>query len=420
MNTRIGKKCAVACLMLVMVSVAVFAAGSKESSQDAVIGRIVEILEPGQQPVFTVRLADGTTKTVVADEETAGVLPPSSISVGDYVEMDLDGTDYAVALRWVNPLVSLGSIDVNINQSAVNKPEGLVNRFSYTYGYLLIKSLSQQGLYFDIDYYVRGTLDAIQASAGKSITVFFTEDEMNAFVQQYQDDIWNKGTAPKEFSGLELTDLESIGEMQKPNDLFQNFSYTYGYLVTYNMLKQGLTINGPYFSYGMLDMALGSNPLLTDEEMQQTFTEYQQQLTNQTISQNKEKEAAFLSANKNQAGVVTTDSGLQYQVLVSSDGKKPGPHDTVTFHYQLKTLDGQILEDSKKDGGDAPAMPLDGVIAGLQEGIPLMNVGSSFRFFIPSALAYGDGGAGNIQPGEMIIFDIDLIDTKSPDATPAN
>lgn len=57
---------------------------------------------------------------------------------------------------------------------------------------------------------------------------------------------------------------------------------------------------------------------------------------------------AFLAANKSQEGVTVTDSGLQYQVLVASDGKQPGPHDSVTFHYQLKTLDGQILEDSKR------------------------------------------------------------------------
>lgn len=160
-----------------------FAAGSKESSQNAVIGRIVEVAEPGDSPVFTVRLADGTTKTVVADAKTKGSLPPSSLSVGDYVEMDLDGTDYAVALRWVNPLVSLGTITANINKTAVNKPESLVNRFSYTYGYLMIKSLAQQGLYFDMDYYVRGTLDAIQVAASKPITDFLTEDEMNDTVK---------------------------------------------------------------------------------------------------------------------------------------------------------------------------------------------------------------------------------------------
>jgi FKBP-type peptidyl-prolyl cis-trans isomerase len=419
MNTRIGKRSAMTVLLAVLVCGLVFAAGSKESSQNAVIGRIVEVAEPGDSPVFTVRLADGTTKTVVADAKTKGSLPPSSLSVGDYVEMDLDGTDYAVALRWVNPLVSLGTITANINKTAVNKPESLVNRFSYTYGYLMIKSLAQQGLYFDMDYYVRGTLDAIQVAASKPITDFLTEDEMNDTVKKYQDEVWSKGTAPQAFAGTDLTDLESIGELEKPTDLFPTFSYTYGYLVTTSMLRQGLTVNGPYFAYGMLDTATDSNPLLTDEEMQQTFTEYQKALNEQMLSQNKEKEVAFLAANKSQEGVTVTDSGLQYQVLVASDGKQPGPHDSVTFHYQLKTLDGQILEDSKKNGGDAPTMALDNVVAGLKEGIPLMNVGSSYRFFIPAELAYGDEGAGNIEPGEMIVFDIDLIGTKSPEEASA-
>jgi len=418
MNTR-SKKGALILLTLILACGLVFAAGSKESAPSATIGRIVEILEPGENPVFTARLADGTTLTVVADANTKSSVPVASLSVGDYVEMNLDNTDYATELRWVNPLVSMGSIEVNINKSAANKPESLINRFSYTYGYLMIKSLSQQGLYFDIDYYVRGSLDAIQVAVGKPIKDFFSQDEMNSIVQQYQDEVWNKGTAPTAFSGTELTDLEAIGEMEKPNELFKNFSYTYGYLVTYNMLKQGLSINGPYFSYGMLDVATQANPLLSEDEMQKTFEEYQQAILEQMLSQNKQKEDTFLAANKNQSGIVVTDSGLQYLVLVSSDGKKPAAKDLVTFHYQLKNLNGDILQDSKQNGGEAPTMALESVIAGLQEGIPLMTVGSTYRFFVPANLAYGDAGTDSIQPGEMIIFDISLLDTKSAEEAAA-
>ena len=109
--------------------------------------------------------------------------------------------------------------------------------------------------------------------------------------------------------------------------------------------------------FNMLDVATQANPLLSEDEMQKTFEEYQQAILEQMLSQNKQKEDTFLAANKNQSGIVVTDSGLQYLVLVSSDGKKPAAKDLVTFHYQLKNLNGDILQDSKQNGGEAPTMP---------------------------------------------------------------
>jgi FKBP-type peptidyl-prolyl cis-trans isomerase FkpA len=430
MTKRILMKTTMVTLALVLAGGFLFAAGAKETAPNAVTGRIIEIPETGDAPVFTVRLTDGSSVTLVADGNTESAVPVSELQMGDYIEFVADETSYAKNIRWITPIVSLGYKDVSISKSVVMKPTSLENRFSYTYGYLLLKSFASQGLYFDIDYFVRGTLDAIQVYAQKPITEFFSGDDMNALVQQYQDEVWSKGTAPTAFSGTMYTDLESIGEMAKPEELFQSFSYVYGYLVTYNMMGQGLSINGPYFAYGMLALGTDDVPVLSDEEMQAAFSEMQAEMQKQyeaMVAELKVKNLAtaeaFLADNGKKDGVVTTASGLQYQVITTGTGAQPAATDNVTFNYVLKDIEGKVLQDSKASGDTAPTMALANLVPGLQEGIPLMKVGSSYRFWLHPTLAYGENGAGeDIQPNQMIIFDVELIDIPKTDpaATPAN
>jgi len=120
--------------------------------------------------------------------------------------------------------------------------------------------------------------------------------------------------------------------------------------------------------------------------------------------------AQFMASNANTEGVVTTASGLQYQVLQEGTGPHPTASDTVTVHYTGTLLDGTVF-DSSVERGQPISFPLQGVIAGWTEGVQLMPVGSKFRFWIPPELAYGTRGAGNgvIPPNATLIFDVELL-----------
>ena len=124
---------------------------------------------------------------------------------------------------------------------------------------------------------------------------------------------------------------------------------------------------------------------------------------------NKTDGEAYLSSNKNRPGVITTASGLQYEVIVQGSGAKPAATDTVKVHYEGTLLDGTVF-DSSYSRGEPIEFPLNGVIPGWTEGVQLMNTGSTFLFVIPSDLAYGPNGAGGtIPPNATLIFKVELL-----------
>lgn len=127
-------------------------------------------------------------------------------------------------------------------------------------------------------------------------------------------------------------------------------------------------------------------------------------------AENKAAGAAFLAENTKKANIVTTASGLQYEVLTPGKGKaSPSATSNVTVHYKGTTLDGKEF-DSSYSRGEPATFPLNRVIPGWTEGVQLMKEGAKYRFFIPSELAYGEQGAGrDIGPNATLIFDIELI-----------
>ena len=122
--------------------------------------------------------------------------------------------------------------------------------------------------------------------------------------------------------------------------------------------------------------------------------------------------SVFLAKNAKKHGVVTTASGLEYQVLSPGDGKTiPGPQDVVKIDYDGKLLDGSTFDSTAQHGGPA-AMPVAGSIPGFSEGLMLMSRGARYRFWIPPQLAYGEQGAGDgiIPPNSVLQFDVTLHD----------
>jgi FKBP-type peptidyl-prolyl cis-trans isomerase len=126
--------------------------------------------------------------------------------------------------------------------------------------------------------------------------------------------------------------------------------------------------------------------------------------------ENKAAGAAYLATNAKKAGIVTTASGLQYEVLTKGTGTKhTAATNNVTVHYKGTTIDGKEF-DSSYGRGEPTSFGLNQVIPGWTEGVQLMTEGAKYRFYIPSELAYGANGAGGaIGPNEALIFDVELI-----------
>ena len=128
-----------------------------------------------------------------------------------------------------------------------------------------------------------------------------------------------------------------------------------------------------------------------------------------SAEENKAAGEAFLAENTTKENIVTTASGLQYEILAEGEGASPTASTNVTVHYKGTTLDGKEFDSSYSR--NAPAtFPLNRVIAGWTEGLQLMNAGAKYRFFIPSELAYGQRGAGgDIGPNATLIFEVELL-----------
>ena len=126
-------------------------------------------------------------------------------------------------------------------------------------------------------------------------------------------------------------------------------------------------------------------------------------------AENLEAGQAFLAENAQKEGVVTLDSGLQYQVITLGEGQKPTATNQVTCHYHGTVISGNVF-DSSVERGQPARFPLNRVIKGWTEGLQLMPVGSKFRFFIPPHLAYGERAvSAEIGPNSTLIFDVELL-----------
>lgn len=202
----------------------------------------------------------------------------------------------------------------------------------------------------------------------------------------------------------------------------QKASYAIGVNIGSGISSQGLAeeVDLAAIALGMQD-AVAGNLKLTPEELQAVMEEFgaamqaKQQAAMQVQAQAGKD---FLAKNASEPGVKTTASGLQYLVLTEgkdADAPKPSATDTVSVHYHGTLIDGTVF-DSSVERGEPISFPLDGVIPGWTEGVQLMNVGDKYRFFIPSELAYGENGAGQIAPNSTLIFDVELLGIETPAA----
>jgi len=203
----------------------------------------------------------------------------------------------------------------------------------------------------------------------------------------------------------------------------QKFGYAVGYQIGQNLKNQGLgDVDVKALSQAITDVLKEQKLKLSMDEMQKAVQGKQEKmLAERNAKGDKAKEAGakFLAENKKKPGIVTLESGIQYKVITEGKGQKPTLNDTVVAHYRGTLIDGTEFDSSYKRGEPA-TFPLNGVIKGWQDVLPLMAEGSKWQVFIPSDLAYGERGAGaNIGPNETLIFDIELVKVQSKPTSPS-
>jgi FKBP-type peptidyl-prolyl cis-trans isomerase FklB len=187
-------------------------------------------------------------------------------------------------------------------------------------------------------------------------------------------------------------------------------SYALGFRVAQSMKGQGLQdINMALFEKGFSAGVIAKS-IIPDSLLDVCIKKYQDNMSLEKITFNKAVGKAFLEENAKKPGVVKMTNGMQYEVMVAGTGSvKPTLSNKVKCHYHGTLIDGSIF-DSSVERGEPITFPLNGVIKGWQDGVQLMTVGSKWKLFIPSELAYGDRSAGPfIGPGMTLIFEVELL-----------
>ncbi|MGE4587337.1 MAG: FKBP-type peptidyl-prolyl cis-trans isomerase [Mangrovibacterium sp.] len=161
---------------------------------------------------------------------------------------------------------------------------------------------------------------------------------------------------------------------------------------------------------GFTEQMKGEQSKMEAEQANSLIQNFFKKISEQEASQNAEEGKAFLEQNKTREGVNTTESGLQYEILKEGSGPKPKAEQRVKCHYHGTLIDGTVF-DSSVERGEPATFALNQVIPGWTEALQLMPVGSKWKLYLPSELAYGERGAGrDIGPNSALIFEVELLE----------
>jgi FKBP-type peptidyl-prolyl cis-trans isomerase FklB len=195
-----------------------------------------------------------------------------------------------------------------------------------------------------------------------------------------------------------------------PETEMEKVSYSLGVNVATGVKAQGLdTIDANAVAKAFKDVFEGNDLDISEEESMEVLQAYFGKL--QAAAQEKAGEAGatYLAENAAKEGVITTESGLQYEIMNSGSGAKPTTADQVTVHYHGMLTDGTVF-DSSVDRGEPAKFGVTQVIKGWTEALQLMSLGDKWKLTIPSNLAYGDKGAGGmIGPNATLVFEVELL-----------
>ncbi len=195
-------------------------------------------------------------------------------------------------------------------------------------------------------------------------------------------------------------------------------SYGIGVAMARSLKLQGVEVDQEGLIKGLKDELAGAKLLMSEDDLRTVMTslrtemrQKQEQAIKTASEENKKKGDAFLAENKAKEGVTTLTDGLQYRILKAGNGKKPIADDTVECQYRGTLVDGTEF-DSSYSLGKPVSFKVSQVIAGWQEALKLMPVGSKWQLVIPPQLAYGERGAGTIGPNSTLIFEVELVSIK--------
>ncbi|WMJ74816.1 FKBP-type peptidyl-prolyl cis-trans isomerase [Cytophagaceae bacterium ABcell3] len=189
-----------------------------------------------------------------------------------------------------------------------------------------------------------------------------------------------------------------------------SISYSLGINIGQNLMAQGFEdINLEMLNKAFQDVYKGEDLQISQEKANEILTAYMQEQQTRKMEKNLAEGKKFLEENKKKEGVVELPSGLQYEIIKEGDGPKPKETDKVTTHYHGTLIDGSVF-DSSVERGQPATFPVNGVIQGWVEALQLMPVGSKWKLYVPSDLAYGErGSGGKIGPNTTLIFEVELI-----------
>lgn len=215
----------------------------------------------------------------------------------------------------------------------------------------------------------------------------------------------------------ELAVSPSAGQATTPKAVLlktemDKISYVMGAQVGQSLKSQGIEINIESLMWGIKDAMAGKKLALSQDEIKQVMTSFQQRLAAKRAAQAAKSLAegtAFLEANKAKEGVKLLPSGLQYKVIKEGTGKTPAPDDKVKTHYRGTFTDGKEFDNSYKRNQPAE-FPVKGVIKGWTEALQLMKEGCKWELYIPANLAYGEKGRRGIPPNSTLIFEMELLE----------
>ena len=188
-------------------------------------------------------------------------------------------------------------------------------------------------------------------------------------------------------------------------------SYALGLSMGNNFKSSGIqSLDIDDFANGVKAIYENIKPEMSYDEAKQIINEFFTSMQQEMTEKNREIGEKFLVENKKRAGVITLPSGLQYEVITEGKGAKPKATDRVKCHYEGQLINGQVFDSSVKRGEPA-VFGVNQVIPGWVEALQLMPVGSKWKLYIPSDLAYGEKGAGEaIAPNSTLIFEVELLD----------
>ena len=220
-------------------------------------------------------------------------------------------------------------------------------------------------------------------------------------------------------AGIQAGAKEGLSEKEKAYEVGKQI----GYQIRHQNMKYmaqsvfagdtAAAFNDDLFFAAFMASVNGDSVLINNMEAQNIMREQteknRQAMMEAKYGENKLAGIAYLENNKNQDGWQETESGLQYKVVKSGNGKKPTPTDRVKVNYHGTLIDGTVF-DSSVERGTPAEFSVSGVIKGWSEGLQLMGVGDKFEFAIPYELAYGDREMGNIKPFSTLLFEVELLE----------